>query len=332
MNADGRPGPEHLVAATPAGFADRAPTAIAPTITAATPPRSARRDPSAAELIAVPNVSEGRDPETLAAIEAAFDAHARVLDVHADPDHGRAVFTLAAPPDALAAALAGGARTARARLDLTVHAGAHPHVGALDVAPVVFRTPAERGLACATALVAAERIATEAGLPILLYGILAAGRTRAELRRGGPAALARRIAAGELAPDFGPPRPDPRSGVVLLAARAPLVAFNVELAPPATLDDARRVAAAIREGGRDGRRGLRAIGLELAHRGGVAQVSTNVEDHLALPLAAVVDAVRRHAPVAAAEVIGLPPAAAFAGYPGDLPTRGRRTLEAALGE
>ena len=68
---------------------------------------------------------------------------------------------------------------------------------------------------------------------------------------------------------------------MLVAARPPLVAFNVELAPPATLDDARRIAALIREGGEEGLPGVRAIGLELPHRGGVAQVSMNVEDHLA---------------------------------------------------
>jgi glutamate formiminotransferase len=115
-----------------------------------------------------------------------------------------------------------------------------------------------------------------------------------------------------------------------VAARPPLIAFNLELAPPATLDDARRIAAAVREGGSHGLPGLRAIGLQLAARGDVAQVSMNVEDHLALPLARVVEAVAAFAPVAEAEVIGLPPEAAFAGYPEDLPTRNRRTLERAL--
>jgi glutamate formiminotransferase/glutamate formiminotransferase/formiminotetrahydrofolate cyclodeaminase len=138
------------------------------------------------------------------------------------------------------------------------------------------------------------------------------------------------MAAGELVPDFGPPVPHPTAGATLVAARPPLIAFNLELAPPATLQDAKRIAAAIREGGSDGLPGLRAIGLELAARGGVAQVSMNIEDHLALPLARVVEAVRAHAPVAEAEVIGLPPQASFAGFPDDLPVRNRRTLEAAL--
>jgi glutamate formiminotransferase/glutamate formiminotransferase/formiminotetrahydrofolate cyclodeaminase len=281
-------------------------------------------------LIAVPNVSEGVDHGVLAAIGDAFTAGgARVLDVHADSDHGRSVFTLAGRPGALAPALQAGIREAAARVDLRAHAGRHPHVGAVDVVPVVHLDAARRGAACAEALVTAHLLGNDPGLPCFLYGVLGGGRTRADLRRGGPAALAARVLDGELAPDFGPDRIDAGAGATLVAARPPLVAFNVELAPPAGLDDARRIAARIREGGPDGLPGLRAIGVALPARGGVAQVSMNVEDHLALPLAAVVAAVAAHAEPAEAEVVGLPPAAAFAGYP-DLPTRGKRTLEEAL--
>lgn len=284
-------------------------------------------------LIAVPNLSEGRDPLVLAAIGDAYArAGARVLDVHSDPDHHRSVFTLAAAPGTLAAALVAGAREAVALIDVSGHAGIHPHVGALDVAPIVHVTPQRRGEAAAEALVLGDRLGAELGLPVFLYGALGGGRTRAEVRRGGPSALARRIAAGELRPDFGPSALHPTAGATLVACRPPLIAFNLELAPPATLDDARRIAAAIREGGPDGLPGLRAIGLRLEARGGVAQVSMNVEDHLALPLARVVEAVRAHAAVAEAEVIGLPPEAAFAGFPADLPVRNRRTLESALAE
>ncbi len=283
-------------------------------------------------LIAVPNVSEGRDPLVLAAIGDAYArAGARVLDVHSDPDHHRSVFTLAAAPGTLAAALVAGAAQAVELIDVSDHEGIHPHVGALDVCPVVHLTPAQRGAAAAEALVAADGIG-RLGVPVLLYGELGGGRTRAEVRRGGPAALAARMAAGELEADFGPSAPHPTAGATLVACRPPLIAFNLELAPPATVEDAKAIAADIREGGAHGLPGLRAIGLELAHRGGVAQVSMNVEDHLAVPLARVVEAVRAHAPVAEAEVIGLPPEAAFAGFPDDMPVRNRRTLEAALAE
>jgi glutamate formiminotransferase/glutamate formiminotransferase/formiminotetrahydrofolate cyclodeaminase len=277
-------------------------------------------------LIAVPNISEGRNAAVLGALGDAFSrAGARVLDVHSDPDHHRSVFTLAAPPGVLASALAEGARVAIARLDVRAHPGIHPHVGALDVAPVVYLDDTQRGAAVAEALVLGDLLGA-LGLPVLLYGVLGGGRTRAELRRGGPAELARRLDAGELRPDFGPPYAHPSAGATLVAARPPLLAFNVELAPPATREDARRIAGALREE----LPGVRALGLDLAARGGVAQVSLNIEDHRAVSLAQVVEAVRARAPVAEAEIVGLPPAAALAGFPDDVPVRNRRTLEDAL--
>jgi glutamate formiminotransferase/glutamate formiminotransferase/formiminotetrahydrofolate cyclodeaminase len=273
-------------------------------------------------LLAVPNVSEGRDAGALEAIGEAFaSGGARLLDVHADPDHHRAVFTLAAAPGQLAPAVVAGAREALSRIDVSAHDGVHPRVGALDVAPIVHLDGDARGAACAEALVLGDLLGRELHLPVLLYGALAGGRTRAELRRGGADALGDRLRGGELRPDFGPTERHPTGGVVLVAARPPLVAFNLELAPPASVDDARRIAARIREGGPDGLVGVRALGLELAERG-IAQVSTNVEDPHATPLAAVVEAVRAHAPVSAAELVGLAPAAAFDGFPDDVPIPG----------
>jgi glutamate formiminotransferase / 5-formyltetrahydrofolate cyclo-ligase len=280
-------------------------------------------------LLAVPNVSEGRDAAILDAIGAAFAAGgARVLDRHADPDHNRAVFTLAAEPGTLHEALAAGARAAIERIDLTRHAGLHPHVGAIDVAPVVFRAPEQRGAAAAEALALADALG-ELGLPVFLYGVLADGRTRAELRKGGAQGLAQRMADG-LAPDFGPATMHPTAGAVLVAARRPLVAFNLELGPQATGADARAIARALREGGAQGLPGLRAIGLTLAARGGVAQVSCNVEDHEALPLARLLEAVERHTPVTEAELVGLAPHAAFEGWPDRVPIRNRASIEERL--
>jgi glutamate formiminotransferase / 5-formyltetrahydrofolate cyclo-ligase len=281
-------------------------------------------------LLTIPNVAEGRDAGAIAAIGAAFAAPgARLLDVHSDPDHHRTVYTLAGTLEEVVGALVSGARACREHIDLRTERGVHPHVGALDVAPVVFLDAARRGPACAAALVAGEELG-RAGLPVFLYGVLAGGRSRAELRRGGREALAARVARREVAPDFGPAQIDPRCGAVLVAARAPLVAFNVELAPPATVDDARAIAALVREGGPEGIEGVRAIGIDLPARAGVAQVSTNVEDHLAVPLATVVAAVARHAAVAGCELVGLAPRAAFDGFPEDVPVRNRRTLEDAL--
>jgi glutamate formiminotransferase len=281
-------------------------------------------------LVAVPNVSEGRDPEVIDRIARAFGSG--LLDVHSDPDHHRSVFTLAGPPGHLHEAILSGAREAVRLIDLRGHAGAHPRVGAIDVAPIVYTTAEDRGAACAEALVLADRLGHELELPVFLYGQLSfAGHTRAELRRGGPTGLAERIRAGELAPDFGPLTLHPTAGAVLVAARPPLVAFNVELAPPATLEDARHIASVIRESGEEGLAGLRAIGLWLSARDR-AQVSMNLEDHRVTRLADVLAAIARHAPVQRGELVGLAPAEAFDGFPEEVPVSGRRHLEDALGE
>ena len=287
------------------------------------------------DLLAVPNISEGRDRETVETLGEAFaQGGARVLDVHVDPDHDRSVFSLAAEPGVLASALVSGARVAVERIDMRRYRGAHPSVGALDVAPVVHVDPAGRGAACAEALVAADELSRQLAVPVLLYGALAGGRSRAELRRGGLGELARRLERAELTTDFGPARPHPGGGVTLVAARPPLVAFNLELAPPAGAEEARAIAAAIRDGGPEGIGGVRAIGLWLSARG-LAQVSCNVEDPTATPLCLLVEAVRRHTPVSGAELVGLAPRAALTGFPGDVQIRGfdpaNQVIENALG-
>lgn len=299
-------------------------------------------------LLAVPNVSEGRDDAAIDAIAAAFasgglpedggprpgrPSPVRLLDVHRDADHNRSVVTLAGPAGALAPALVAGAREAIARIDLRANDGVHPHVGALDVAPLVFLDAADRGAACAEALLAADLLARRLDLPVITYGALAQGRTRAEIRRGGPAALTARLEAQELATDFGPRAPHPTAGVTLVAARPPLVAFNVVLARPATLEQARDIAALIREGGAEGLPGLRAIGLTL-ERAGAVQISMNVEAPDETPLRDVVEAIARHAPIASAELVALAPEWAFDGFPADLPVPGfdpqRQLIERAL--
>jgi glutamate formiminotransferase / 5-formyltetrahydrofolate cyclo-ligase len=280
-------------------------------------------------LLAVPNVSEGRGASVIDELAAAFapdasaQADVRLLDVHSDSDHHRSVFTLAGRQRALADALLRGARVAVESVDVVARAagdparaGAHPHVGAIDVVPVVYLEDGARGAACAQALVVADRIGAELDVPVFLYGALGAGRTRSGLRRGGTARLAERMRSGELRPDFGPRSAHPEAGATLVAAREPLVAFNLQLAAPATVQDAHTIAALIREGGTEGLPGLRAIGIELD--GAVAQVSMNVECPLEVSLARVVQAVSRHAALASAELVGLAPRAALEGFPEEL--------------
>ena len=284
-------------------------------------------------LVAVPNISEGRDPGTIERVEKGFPP-ARLLDLHTDPDHGRSVFTLAASQGELSDGLVAGAARAIEAIDLTSHEGLHPFVGALDVMPVVYVDAARRGAACAEALTAAARIGFELDVPVFLYGELATSpdhRERAWLRQGGWRQLDRRMQSGELRPDFGPARAHPTAGAVLATARPPLAAFNVDLVS-ADLELARAIAADIRESG-GGLPGVRAMGLFLNERGR-AQVSTNVHDPASTPLRQVVEAVRRRAEVAEAELVGLVPAAALEGFPEDVPLRAfsreRHLLENAL--
>jgi glutamate formiminotransferase/glutamate formiminotransferase/formiminotetrahydrofolate cyclodeaminase len=335
-------------------------------------------------LLSVPNVSEGRDAATIAGIGHAFAgngaAHAtptraegvanadtgtavRLIDVHSDGDHHRSVYTLAGGVLPLADALIRGGRAAVERIDVVARGvaggqeqGQHPHVGALDVVPIVYLDLEARGAALAAALLIADRIGEELAVPVFLYGELTAsgadaGRSRSELRRGGVARLAERIGAGvgaaargaggeadsnaadPIRPDFGPARLHPTAGATLVAARPPLVAFNLLLSPPATPDDARRIASLIREGGAGELPGLRAIGVTLDGRR--AQVSMNVERPLEVPLAAVVEAVARHADIESAELVGLAPRAALEGFPPEIPMPGfdpaRHVIENAIG-
>jgi glutamate formiminotransferase len=273
-------------------------------------------------LLAVPNVSEGRDRSTLDAIGAAFGPG--LIHASADPDHHRSVFTVQGEPGALAETVLRGAEEAVRRIDLTRHEGAHPRCGAVDVAPIVYLDPADRGAAAAEALIVADRLADELHLPVFLYGMLAGGRTRAFLRRGGPQELQRRIDSGELAPDAGPRTLHPTAGAVLVAARPPLAAFNVEI--DATLETAKQIAARIREGGSEGLPGVRALGLELV-RAGAIQVSTNIEDLDRVTPGDVVRAVQRHATVRAAELVAPAPRRAFESFPANIPVHGAPLLD-----
>jgi glutamate formiminotransferase len=282
-------------------------------------------------LLAVPNVSEGRDHRTIDALGQSLEEvpDARLLDVHSDPDHHRSVFTIAGGQNGLVEAVMQLAHATLDRIDLHRHEGAHPRVGALDVAPIVYLRQEDIGAASGGALVLGDRLSEELELPVFLYGALAGGRTRADLRRGGLDALAERMHARELVPDFGPAHLRPGAGATLVSARPPLVAFNLELAPGATLEEARAIAGAIREGGADGLPGVRAMGVWLEHRG-MAQVSTNVEDPLAVPLVRVVEAVARRGVPVRAELVGLALRRALEEFPPDLPLDGAATIEDAL--
>jgi glutamate formiminotransferase len=259
-------------------------------------------------LLAVPNVSEGRDEHALEAIARAFGPG--LIHRSCDHDHHRSVFTLAGEPGTLHTAVLNGAREVLDRIDLTRHEGVHPRVGALDVAPIVYLSEDDKGKAAAEALVLADELG-ELGIPVYLYGELGGGRTRAELRRPG--------GLDNVAPDFGPPALHPTAGATLVAARPPLIAFNVEIDAP--LQTAREIAREIRE-----TLDVRALGLQL-RTAGIVQVSTNIEDHTRVTAADVVEAVRKRATVTGAELVAPAPRAALENFPHDVPLRGPAPLE-----
>ena len=267
-------------------------------------------------LESVPNFSEGRDSATIDALGAALGEKSQILDVHADVDHNRSVFTLVGEDDQLVEALLSGIACARERIDLRRHEGAHPRIGAADVVPLVPIRPEDMPRARAAATELAGRVG-DLGLPVFLYGELAAGRGPAFFRNGGSQELQRRIDAGELAPDFGPARLDDSAGGVLVGARRPLVAFNVNLR--GDIGAAREVAATVRESG-GGFPGVRALGLDLP-RAGLVQVSMNVEDWEAAALHDIVarveqEAAARGAEILGSELVGLMPAGAAAAAAG----------------
>lgn len=288
-------------------------------------------------LESVPNVSEGRNPGVVAELARAFSSgETHLLDVHSDADHHRSVFTLAGPDDALVDALLAGVAAASERIDLRRHDGIHPRVGAADVVPVVPLRPEDMQRAVEAARRVAERIGNELSLPVFLYAETGEGRRPAFFRRGGPEELQRRLDSGELAPDFGPSRLHPSAGAVLVGARKPLVAYNLEL----DTDDvelAREIAAAVRASS-GGLPGVQAIGLLLGTTGR-AQVSMNLIDPEATRLVTAVREVRARAAergvaIARGELVGLLPAAEVAAAAADplaLPgLAADRILEAAV--
>jgi glutamate formiminotransferase len=288
----------------------------------------------------VPNVSEGRRPEVVEEIVAAFAGAAPevlVLDASSDPDHHRSVITLMGPGPALVEAAVAGAEACARLIDLNRHRGVHPRMGALDVLPFVpfgaetrLRGGDDPDLDCVDlAGRAGRRIAEEVGVPVYLYGAAARHPGWAALpavRGRGFEALRAALAIGDGSPpDFGGPGLHPTAGATAAGAREILIAYNVELAD-AGLELARRIATAVRE--RDG--GLpavRAMGVPLAY-GDLVQVSMNLLDYRVTPPAAAYAAVaalaeRAGARVEASEIVGLVPAAALDGTdPADLRLRG----------
>lgn len=262
-------------------------------------------------LECVANFSEGRREEVIERVVAAARGPGiHVLDVHSDPDHNRSVLTLAGAPDALIDGVVGATRRAVAEIDIGAHEGVHPRLGSMDVVPFVPVLASLMQDAVDAALRYSARICDELEVPSFLYEEAAA----AHLGEARSLPAVRKAAFRSLRPDFGGPRPHPSAGAVMVGARGPLAAYNVELA---TRDGeiARRIAKQIRMKG--GLPHLRALGLPLASRG-IVQVSMNLLNPAEVTIADAFDAVARAAEaegvgVAGAELVGLVPRVALGG-------------------
>jgi glutamate formiminotransferase / 5-formyltetrahydrofolate cyclo-ligase len=268
---------------------------------------------------AVPNFSEGRDPEKVARIVDSVRAvpGVQVLDLHSDPDHNRSVLTFVGEEDPLLQASLALAHACAREIDLVAQSGVHPRMGALDVLPFVPLGPPLSDTNLEDAARLAKRVGEAigaVGIPVYLYGAAAAAPHRenlAEVRRGGYDGLLARIHDPMWKPDYGPEKIPPGSGAIAVGARPFLVAFNAYLDTD-DVEVARAVASEVRE--RDGGLpGVKALGLRVGLR---AQVSMNLTDLEATPIPAALEAVRqsseRHgAKVESTELVGLVPLTAI---------------------
>ena len=268
----------------------------------------------------VPNVSEGRRADVVLAMTDALGRvnGVRLLDSSSDPSHNRSVFTMAGSPDALVRAVLALVERAVADIDLRTHRGEHPRIGAVDVVPFVPLQGATMKECVRLANQVGADIATRFGVPVYLYeeASVDPARTRLEdIRRGGLARLTERMTHAEWAPDFGPRIPHRSAGVTVVGARAPLIAFNVNLNSD-RLDIAKAIAAVVRHSG-GGLPYVKALGLALEARG-IVQVSMNLTNYERTSIPRAFDAVRREAArhgvsVLESEIVGLVPEAALAG-------------------
>src|SRR4051812_385046 len=262
----------------------------------------------------VPNFSEGRRPEIVAAIRDAIAgvSGAHILDTSADASHNRCVITFVAPIDVVADAAFAGISAARTHIDLTTHAGEHPRMGAADVVPFIPLEGATMEDCIALARALGDRVGRELGIPVFLYERAATRPDRenlADVRRGEFEGIRDQIGkTPQRTPDFGPNAVHESAGAVAIGARPFLVAYNVYLGPASNLPVAKEVAKAVR-GSVGGLRYVKGLAFEVD---GQAQVSMNLVDTEKTPLHQAYDMVKMEAEARGvtptwSEIVGLVP-------------------------
>ena len=267
----------------------------------------------------IPNFSEGQNPATIQALIAAVKSVSEVwlLDHTMDADHHRSVLTFAGTPEAVGEAAFRAIAVATDLIDLRQHGGVHPRVGATDVVPFVPIQSVSMEECVQLARRVGQRVGAELGIPVFLYEQAATNPDRTKLesvRRGGLSGLALRMGSDpQWSPEFGPPRPHETAGAIVIGARQPLIAFNVNL-KTADLAAAKGIAQTIRHSN-GGLPCVKAIGVEVASRG-LVQVSMNLIDYRVTSMytafqAVKTEAAKRGVEIAGSELIGLVPQAAL---------------------
>ena len=266
----------------------------------------------------VPNISEGRNTDTINRLADALRAigGARVLDVQSDAAHNRSVFTLAGERAPLKAAVLRLYEGALEAIDLRKHSGEHPRLGAVDVCPFIPIEGASMQDCVDLAREVGAEVAERFALPVFLYEEAAsapARRNLEDIRRGEFEGLAAKMQRAEWAPDFGPGTPHPAAGATVIGARMPLIAYNINLATD-RLDVAKKIATGIRMSS-GGFRFVKAMGIALQDRG-IVQVSMNLTNYEKTPIFRVFEVVKREAArygvnVLESEIVGLVPSAAL---------------------
>jgi glutamate formiminotransferase len=266
----------------------------------------------------IPNISEGRRldlVEEFADIVRAVPG-VTLIDYSSDASHNRSVFTFLGDPDQVMEAAFRFAQHAVEKIDLRVHEGEHPRMGAVDVIPFVPIRDMDMAECVELSKKLGERIASELDLPVFLYEESASAPHRknlAAIRKGQFEGMAAKVLEDQWHPDFGGNRIHPSAGVVAVGARQPLIAFNINL-DTSDVSIAKKIAKIIRE--KDGGfRAVKALGVMLEERN-IAQVSINMCDYKQTPLYRVLEFVRFEAArygvhVVGTEIIGLAPMMAF---------------------
>ena len=266
----------------------------------------------------VPNISEGRRTEVVAGIAEALGAvpGLRVLDVQSDATHNRSVLTIAGDAASLRAAIPLLFERTLEVVDLRLHRGEHPRLGAVDVVPFIPIEGVTMAECVALAREVGDLVGRRLGVPVYLYEDAASRPERKNLeniRRGEFEGLAARMSQAEWAPDFGPAHPHPSAGATVIGARMPLIAYNINLATD-RLDVAKKIASAVRMSS-GGLRFVKAMGLALEDRG-IVQISMNLTNFEKTPIVRVFELVKREAArygvnVLESEIVGLIPQAAL---------------------